>query len=236
MTDWADELATLDASNRRLLVTAASFTDDDLRAPSVLPGWTRGHVLAHLARNADSLGNLVTWARTGVETPAYVSDEARDADIEAGSGRSAAATVDDLASASERLADALAALDDDGRAATVRLRDGSRLAARALPMIRTRELEIHHVDLLGGYRPADWPDAFVRRTLDKLAPMFAKRGNAGAHALEDDEGGRWVVGPASGPTLHSARPDLLVWLIGRALPVSVRAEPEGAGVPPSPQW
>jgi hypothetical protein len=29
------------------------LTDADARGPSLLPGWTRGHVLTHLARNAD---------------------------------------------------------------------------------------------------------------------------------------------------------------------------------------
>ena len=50
--------------------------------PSLLPGWTRAHVLGHLAGNADALTNLLTWARTGVETPMYASPEARDAEID----------------------------------------------------------------------------------------------------------------------------------------------------------
>ena len=45
----------------------------------LLPGWTVGHVLTHVARNADAYTNLLTWARTGVETPAYASPEAREA-------------------------------------------------------------------------------------------------------------------------------------------------------------
>ena len=46
--------------------------------------WTRAHLLTHFARNADSLGNLLAWAETGVEQPMYGSGMARDDDIEAG--------------------------------------------------------------------------------------------------------------------------------------------------------
>ena len=49
--------------------------DDAFRAPSLLPGWSRAHVLTHLARNADGMINLLLWARTGIVTPAYASVE-----------------------------------------------------------------------------------------------------------------------------------------------------------------
>ena len=52
---------------------------------SGLPGWTRRHVAAHLAANADAVGNLVHWAATGERTPMYSSPEQRAADIERGS-------------------------------------------------------------------------------------------------------------------------------------------------------
>jgi maleylpyruvate isomerase len=57
------------------------LTDEEFGGPSLLPGWTRAHVLAHLAGNADAQVNFLTWARTGVETPPYASDEARDQEI-----------------------------------------------------------------------------------------------------------------------------------------------------------
>ena len=73
---WADgELAVAGHIDR--------LTDDDLAADSNLPDWSRAHVVAHLARNADALINLLTWARTGVETPMYPSREVRNAGIAA---------------------------------------------------------------------------------------------------------------------------------------------------------
>ena len=46
-----------------LLATVDSLTDDELAAPSKCEGWTRAHVVAHLALGADAMGNMLTWAR-----------------------------------------------------------------------------------------------------------------------------------------------------------------------------
>ena len=66
----------------RYLAALTELTDEDCRAPSALPGWSRGHVITHLSRNADGLVNLLHWAQTGVETTMYESNEQRAADIE----------------------------------------------------------------------------------------------------------------------------------------------------------
>lgn len=50
----------------RLLVTTAAVTESQVAEPSLLPGWTRGHALTHVARNADGLRNLLSWASTGI--------------------------------------------------------------------------------------------------------------------------------------------------------------------------
>src|SRR5580693_10419168 len=76
----------IDLATQRLLDTARIIAEPDLRSPSLLPGWTRAHVLAHLARNADAMRNLLAGVRSGQDRPAYVSAEARQADIERGAG------------------------------------------------------------------------------------------------------------------------------------------------------
>ena len=68
----------------RYLGALSDLTDEDMRAPSLLPGWTRGHVVTHLARNADAFCNLLHWAESGQEHYMYDSREQRNADIEAG--------------------------------------------------------------------------------------------------------------------------------------------------------
>src|SRR6202050_1838941 len=87
----------IDQATQRLLDVARVITEADLRAPSLLPGWTRAHVLAHLARNADAIRNLLAGARSGQPRDAYPSAEARDAGIEEGSRQGAAALMTDLA-------------------------------------------------------------------------------------------------------------------------------------------
>ena len=63
------------------------WTTPRSRAPSLCEGWTRAHVVTHIARNADALSNLVHWATTGEPTPMYASPESRDADIAEGARR-----------------------------------------------------------------------------------------------------------------------------------------------------
>src|ERR671939_294815 len=98
----------------------ARLTDDELRQPSALPGWSRAHVVAHLARNADALVNLCSWARTGVETPMYPSRQARDAAIEATATLPPDALRADFRDAEARLAEAAAVLPDRAWSAPLR--------------------------------------------------------------------------------------------------------------------
>src|SRR4051812_336966 len=85
----SDAIEVIDEATAHLLRTIDGLTDDQARGDSLLPGWTRGHVLTHIARNAEALINLTVWARTGVRTPMYASREVRAATIEAQSGRPA---------------------------------------------------------------------------------------------------------------------------------------------------
>lgn len=168
------DLETLDAATARLALTCADVDDETARRPSLLPGWSVGHVLTHVARNADGMVNLVTWAVTGEPTRMYPSSEARGEAIEAGAGRRAAELVADVGDSAARLRQALDRLVDAGPEALDRLLvfgapppgTAPDTPARTLPYARIRELEIHHVDLgLPSYTPADWPAPFVERTL-----------------------------------------------------------------------
>src|SRR5271170_8024152 len=82
----------IDQATQRLIDTARVIAEPDLRAPSLLLGWTRAHVLAHVARGADAMRNLLVGVRSGQDRPAYASAEAR----EAGIGSSAAAKTSEL--------------------------------------------------------------------------------------------------------------------------------------------
>jgi len=233
----AADLDEMVAATERLVETARGLDADAVRGASRLPGWTRAHVLTHVARNADGYINLVTWARTGVETPVYPSPEARAADIEAGAHRTPGDLELDLNESAERLLAAFAAepFDDAALDRELRLPSGSTLRGWEIARRRIREVEIHHTDLDAGYAAADWPAAFVARTLDELAPLFrAARETPVGQLVATDSGRRWDVAE-SGPALSGTAAGLLDWLTGRSPGADLSLD-EGGPVPPAPRW
>ncbi len=202
-----------------------SLGDDDVRAASLLPGWTRGHVLTHLARNADALGNLVTWARTGTETPMYPSRESRAADIEAGAARSAAELVADIREGHERL---LAQMSDLPTAAWTNLwgDPGRQREAAVIPVLRRSEVEIHHVDLDLEYTLAHLPEDFVEDMLTEVTADFSQRDEVPGMVLVGNDGeGRWTIEPG-GDELTGPPPSLLGYLIGRTDGIGLHTDGE----------
>ncbi|MEU8895026.1 maleylpyruvate isomerase family mycothiol-dependent enzyme [Nocardia sp. NPDC048505] len=222
----------------RFLETVKGMSDKDIDAPSLLPGWTRGHVLAHMARNADSLVNLLTWARTGVETPQYVSVDARDRDIEEGAPRPLGEQLADFEATAQRWLDMARAMPEQAWAATVRNRQGGAMPGSLVPWMRLREVEIHHVDLGLDYRPRHWPELFVTRLLPEAAIDLGKAAGksetpATAFAVAaTDTGFRAVIGNGEPEqTVSGPSNALLAWLLGR----SDGAELDGT-LPALPAW
>jgi maleylpyruvate isomerase len=216
------------AATRDLLATAARLTDADARAPSLLPGWTRGHVLTHVARNADGGTRLLTWARTGVESYEYPSMEARAAEIEAGADRPVAALVADVRQSADRFADAFARMPDDAWDRTVQWTTGARHPAARAADSRLTEVLIHHVDLDAGFTPADWPADFTSRFLTSVTASFARRDDGPDLLLRATDTGQQagtgehlVSGPAA---------SLLAWLLGRS-PGTGLTGAEGVDIP-----
>ncbi len=163
----------IDQATQRLLDVARVITEPDLRAPSLLPGWTRAHVLAHLARGADAMRNLLVGVRSGQDRSAYISAEARQADIEYGAGLRASELMADLADSAMALRTIARQLPDEGWQVPVRILDSAPFPAAQLLTRRLVEVELHHCDLGAGYGPADWPAAFAR--LELAEPMRSQR-------------------------------------------------------------
>lgn len=226
----------LDQATAKLLDAVSGFGPADVAAASLLPGWTRGHVLTHLARNADGFVNLLTAARTGEPIPMYASPQARAADIEAGSDRSAADLLADLRHSAERFTAAVAAMPVEAWAATVQTRRGPWPAAM-LVWGRLREVEVHHVDLAAGYRPAHWPDAFAQRLLHEVVTGLAGNPAAPAMVLRfDGVRHELVVGdPEGAPTITGPAPELAAWLTGRSAGEVLTVTPDGP-LPTPPEW
>ncbi|MQA23957.1 MAG: maleylpyruvate isomerase family mycothiol-dependent enzyme [Micromonosporaceae bacterium] len=228
-------LPDLERATTRLLNTVRGLTNLDLAAPSLLPGWSRGHVLAHVARNADSLCNLLTWARTGVETPQYASQEQRDADIEAGAPRPAAAQLEDLDASAGRFAAMADETPAEAWAARVRTRGGRHVVAATLVWGRLREVEIHHVDLNAGYPVSAWSDTFSQHLLREVAADFAGRSDALRAVLRALDLGRDLAIGEDGPVVEGPSHGIAAWLIGRSDGSDLTVGPEGP-LPPVPAW
>jgi maleylpyruvate isomerase len=234
----ADLEARLAAATDVLLQTVAGISDAQARAASGLPGWSRGHLLAHIARNADSLRNLLIWARTGVETPQYATPDEREAGIAAGAGRPAAEQAADVRASAELLAAEAAALDSDNWAAEVRGANGQAHPAWFTLWRRLQEVEIHHVDLDAGYRPADWPEAFAAECLPLVADDVTKRNWPAMTLRAPDSGAEYIIGPDSAESPVAITGDtrqLLAWLIGRGDGTGLTADPAGP-LPVLPSW
>jgi maleylpyruvate isomerase len=222
----------------RLLQSADALRgDSDLIAPSLLPGWTRGHVLTHLARNADALGNLLTWAQTGIVTPPYASPQARADGIEAGAARPIDEQMIDLRESCARFARLAADLPAEAWSVQLPLPDGRQRAAFVM-WRRLREVEVHHVDLDTGYQPDDWPDSFAHRLLHEVATTLNVAGPADKVAVtvrSTDLDRSFDLGAGGPPTVTGTSATLAGWLTGRTPRVALTVDPPGP-LPSLPAW
>jgi maleylpyruvate isomerase len=211
-----------------LLAVAEKLTDDELRAPSGLPGWTRAHVVGHVARNAEALTRLAHWARTGDETPMYADAEQRAAEIERTAALPASTVRADLARTAEQLDTALAALTARQWQAQVRSALGRAIPAAEVPWMRIREVWLHAVDLDAGATVADLPDAVLDLLLDDVTAVLS--GKEGCPAFElapRDRSHTWPLGEgAARPVITAPAADVVGWLTGRV----------AAAQPALPRW
>ena len=170
----------IDDATQRLLGRARVIAEPELRAASLLPRWTRAHVLAHVARSADAMRTLLVGARSGQERPAYASQEARDAGIEHGARLKPAELVADLAGSAMALRTVMRETPDEAWQFEIRVLGSPPFPAGGLLVQRLVEVELHHCDLGTGYGPDDWPAVF--RAMELAEPMRSQRDDRLARA------------------------------------------------------
>ncbi|MFS0692126.1 maleylpyruvate isomerase family mycothiol-dependent enzyme [Streptomyces nitrosporeus] len=210
MIDHAHDLEAVREATDRLLEAAGGLDGSALEAPSRLPGWSRGHVLAHVSRNADALVNVLRGR------PMYANSETRDAEIERDATRSPAAQLADLRESGDAFLAAAAEPADWSR--TVTLRNGVTDQAWRVPFRRWAEVGLHHVDLGLGYGLEDLPEEFVVRENDFLAERFAGHPGVVATTAVTGDGRIWTTGGgAEGApvTVRGTAAEILGWLCGR---------------------
>lgn len=227
----SENLALLARETSLLMRTAAGLDDETIRAASLCEGWTRAHVLSHIARNADALGNLASWAVTGTPRAMYDSPTSRDADIVAGSTRGAQEIFTDLEDSAARFASATTDLAGAPEQAEVEMRGGRKVLGGQLPTLRLMEVVFHHVDLNAGYTFADADPGFVKRAVTIAIERLRAKDQAPSVTLCSDEGDTWSIGDGA-QDVTGTNAALLLWL----------ARGEGGGVsseaplPGLPSW
>jgi maleylpyruvate isomerase len=185
MTDVTPDaaIAACVAAHRRVIATAEGIDDDTARRPSRLPDWTVGHVLTHIARNADGHALRLDGALRGEDLPRYPGGEQeRNSQIELGSGRYARELAADVADSALRLEEVWSRSARAGWPNSHFL-GTDKFPTSGSPLRRLREVEVHHVDLGLGYEPADWSDLYtdwelrhsLKRLPERLAPADARR-------------------------------------------------------------
>lgn len=215
-----DLLALLATHEQRLRATVAHV--DDVSAPSRCDGWTRGHVVTHLARNAEAIGRLARWATSGTPQEMYPGGPAaRDRDIEAGAHRDRERLLTDLTDTATELARHLAELAEGAVVQTVEMRGGHLVSPAVLPFLRLREVLLHHVDLRAGFGFTDVEPELVDRLLDDAVARL--RTLPQAPDLELVTGARTRTLGDSPVRVSGSPGDVLLWLARRD-PAGVHAD------------
>jgi len=223
VSELATALAGVRASTTDLFewLNALDWAAADVAAPSLCTGWTRGHVLTHLARNADGIAATLAGALRGEIVERYPDGwDARNAAIDAGSGRSFASLASDVGDSAQRLEDAFAAVEAAG-GWSLETEHGH--PARDWPFARWKEVEIHRLDLAAGYGPDRWPPPLVAALVEREGARLRGRATsplavtivAEGSVVPELAGRSWRVG--DGVPIEVRGPDwaVLAWLVGR---------------------
>ncbi|MET3923248.1 maleylpyruvate isomerase family mycothiol-dependent enzyme [Arthrobacter sp. UYEF20] len=189
----------------------AKLTERDVPAPSELPGWTRGHVLAHIAGIANAMARQLEFAARGESTELYDGGfEGRTRAIEMAAGHGIEEHRADVETALERALRAFGALDAAGWQARITYRGGVVFDGG---LALWRELVIHATDLGTGRGPETWSRPFCEHLFDFLAARVP----AGERLVLQPLGLPPVAIGTGGKStvINGMLTDIAAWLAGR---------------------
>lgn len=233
-----DSLAVARAGHTYFGELLSTLDDAAFAEPSLLPGWSRAHVIAHMAYNARGLTRLMEWALTGVETPMYRSMEERDRELEAGAALPPAELRELWSTGVTMLDDAWRRADDETWHAEVRTARGVPIEALATIWMRTREIWVHAIDLNAGGTFADLPPQVARRVLEEVTSGWHEHGaDAGLRVrIEGDPTGAVEYGDlaaADATVISGPLAAVTAWATGRSLDGVTSST---GIVEPAPRW
>ena len=219
-------------ATNKLVRTVDQLDAAELAAPSLLPNWSRAHVVAHLALNAEGLAGALLGLREHRPVSMYSSQEGRDQDIEKLAGEDPTMLRERLLAANTVLGEETAQLPDNLADARIDRTPGGRtFRASAVPGMRLREVEIHHVDLDAGYSRESWPLAFSVSVVETMVGRADASGPFTAYVVDAD---RTFQQGEGGPRVSGSAADLGWWLTGRGDGEGLTSE--GGDVPRIGAW
>lgn len=200
----------------RYLGALTELGEKEVRAPSLLPGWSRAHVIAHVARNADALTNVLHGAQAGETRWMYESQESRDAAVESGARLPLDELRADSVAAAGRWHQATNELHSANlEAPGCRLPGSEPWPVRRVGLMRRTEVEVHHADLGIGYTAADWPTDFVEALMKRRHRELTAKGVKVRWRATDTGAVRGTDVTGEGPEVSGLAADVVWWLLGR---------------------
>ncbi|MGC0366569.1 maleylpyruvate isomerase [Rhodococcus sp. 27YEA15] len=212
----------------------AELRDDEVAEQSVLPGWTRAHLVAHVGYNAAALCRLTDWAATGIETPMYDSVEQRGREIDDGAGDSVQVLRDRVGDTARLLDEKWHSLSESAWSREVRTIQGRTVPASETIWMRAREVWIHAVDLGNGARFSEIPDPVLRSLVDDVIKAWRNNGLGSGLTLQISEEEPISIDPDRGRdnqvSISGDLAAVVQWITGRGAE-GVTGLPDGVDAP-----
>lgn len=201
-------------STTSLLGNTIVLSEEQWRAPSALPGWTRAMVASHIARNAEAFARLVRH-RSDPAFPLYPSEAERLESLDAGAQASALQLQVDLDTTADTLEAALDTVEDWTAPVTLPLVGEQPIAA--LCIARLHEVCLHHIDLDCGFTPERLDPVPGRWLLQWACQVRQHQDGMPALRVVSDSGVDEVVGEDPEPAVVTGTDAALwAWLTGRS--------------------
>ncbi len=212
----------------------AELSDADLDGNTLLDGWTRRHLVAHVGYNAAALCRLMDWASSGTETPMYESSEQRGREIQEGATSPGAALRSLFDHTAARLDEKWRHAPSAAWNAQIRTAQGREVPASETAWMRTREVWIHAVDLDNGGRFGAFPEVVLDTLLTDIVGMWRKKKLGGGLVLAPTGASPVAVVPdaAADVTVSGSKEAVVRWAAGRGM---VGVEVDGPSQRP-PAW